>query len=166
MSTHLRSAAILLLGLVAACGKSRQREGGGGGGGAGGGGAPRALIADATKFYDSYAQALREGKREQIANFYHPQGARIVLSGQSQHMTRAGLDSVYRGSAWSVPTFFTFDSLNFDSLNARQVLVTGHFRMQRGAGADTLRAIYAALLQAVDSTYGIRFEHETPIPRK
>jgi hypothetical protein len=165
MSMHLRRAAILLLGLVAACGKSRQGGGGGGGGGAGGG-APRALIADATTFYDAYAQALREGKREQIASFYHPQGARIVLNGQSQHMTRAGLDSVYRASAWTVPTFFAFDSLKFDSLNARQVLVTGHFRMQRGAGADTLRAIYAALVQAVDSTFGIRFEHETPIPRK
>jgi len=115
-------------------------------------------------FYDNYGEALRAHRRESLAQYYSPAGALVVFNGQPRRLSKAALDSLYRGP-WQGPAFFAWDSLSFDSLDPGEVLVTGHFRWQSTATSDTSRFVYAAILQAVDSGLAIRFEHETSAPR-
>lgn len=64
-------------------------------------------------------------------------------------------------AAGKVRRSLTGDNLEFDSLDAPHVLVTGFFRWQGVGAPDTSRYIYASVLEAVDSGFVIRFEHET-----
>jgi len=128
-------------------------------------GPPADLVASAGRFFDAYGTAVREGRTEALANFYAPAGAIRVLDGQRKRLTRSALDSVYR-SGWQAPAFFAWESLEYDSLDTEQVLVTGFFRWQARGAPDTSRYTYAALLQTVDSGLVIRFEHETAIGRR
>ncbi|HUQ83909.1 MAG TPA: hypothetical protein VM076_22355 [Gemmatimonadaceae bacterium] len=125
-------------------------------------GPPANLVASATRFFDAYGKAVREGRADAVAGFYASTGAIRVLNGQRQRLTRAALDSSYRGG-WQGPAYFAWESLEFDSLDAERVVVTGYFRWQARGAADTSRFTYAALLQAADSGLAIRFEHETAI---
>jgi hypothetical protein len=125
-------------------------------------GPPADLVASAGRFFDAYGEAVREGRTDALAKFYAPSGVVRVLDGQRKLLTRSALDSVYR-SGWQAPAFFAWESLEYDSLDSRQVLVTGFFRWQARGTPDTSRYTYAALLQAVDSGLVIRFEHETAI---
>ena len=125
-------------------------------------GPPGDLVASATRFFDAYGNAVREGRSDALAGFYVPSGAVRVLNGQRQRLTRSALDSMYRGG-WQAPGYFAWENLEFDSLDAERVIVTGFFRWQTRGSADTSRYTYAALLQTADSGLAIRFEHETAI---
>lgn len=125
---------------------------------------PGDLVASATRVFEAYGDAVRGGRPETLARFYAPSGVVRVLDGQRQRMTRAGIDSMYR-DGWQAPAFFTWEDLQFDSVDAQQVLVTGFFRWQARTTPDTNRYAYAALLQAADSGLFIRFEHETAVGR-
>lgn len=128
-------------------------------------GPPADLVASATRFFEAYGDALRAGRKEALAQFYEPSGTLRVLDGRQQRLSRSALDSVYRGG-WQGPAFFAWENLEFDSLDARHVLVTGFFRWQARGIPDTSRYIYAALLQAGDSGLFLRFEHETAVGRR
>ena len=128
-------------------------------------GPPADLVASARRFFDAYGDAVRAGRKEALAQFYAPSGAVRVLDGRRQRLTRAALDSIYRGG-WQGPASFAWESLEFDSLDTDRVLVTGFFLWQARGASDTSRYTYAALLQAVDSGLVIRFEHETAVGRR
>jgi hypothetical protein len=128
-------------------------------------GPPRDLVASATRFFDAYGKAVREGRSDALAGFYAPSGAVRVLNGHRQRLTRSALDSMYRGG-WQAPAHFAWENLEFDSLDAERVVVTGFFRWQARGASDTSRFTYAALLQAADSGLAIRFEHETAVPAR
>ncbi len=124
---------------------------------------PGDLKAQAATLFEAYARAITTPHRDSIARFYHPEGALRVINGATLRLSRAALDSSYRGP-WSAPTYFTFDSLAFDSIAPGQVIVTGEFRWQSKGQPDTARYLYAGLLEAVGSGLFIRFEHETAKP--
>ena len=128
-----------------------------------GDGPPANLKASAERLYTQYEAALKAQRRESIAGFYHVDGAVRVVNGVTSRMSRSQLDSIYRTS-WVPPAFFAWEPLSYDSLDAGTVLVTGGFRWTRAGAADTMRYLYAAVLQAVDSGMAIRFEHETIRP--
>jgi hypothetical protein len=121
--------------------------------------------ADARAFYERYAAALKAHRRETLASFYSPHGALIVINGARYRLTNRGIDSVYRGAGWQGPLFFAWDSLAFEVLSQRQVLVTGGFGWLRAGSADTSRYIYLSILDATPSGLKIRVEHETDRPR-
>lgn len=124
---------------------------------------PGDLKASAAALYQAYGEALMTPRRAAIAGFYHYDGALRVINGVPRRVSRAVLDSIYRGP-WSPPTFFTWEGLEFDSVGPGRVIVTGGFRWQGSGRRDTSRYIYTALLEAVDSGLAIRFEHETLRP--
>jgi hypothetical protein len=121
------------------------------------------LLRSAAQFYDAYVQDVRAHRREKLAQYYHASGALIVLAGQRRQLSRAAIDSFYRG-VWQGPTYFAWDTLAFDSLSSQLVLVTGRFRWLAPGARDTTRYVYAAILEAVDSGFALRLEHETPAP--
>jgi hypothetical protein len=126
-------------------------------------GPPANLKASAEQLYIQYEAALKAQRRESLAGFYHVDGAVRVINGTTSRMSRSQLDSVYRTS-WVPPAFFAWEQLSYDSLDPGTVLVTGGFRWTRAGAVDTMRYLYAAVLQAVDSGIAIRFEHETIRP--
>jgi hypothetical protein len=128
-------------------------------------GPPGDLVASATRFFDAYGNAVRAGRSDALAGFYAPSGAIRVLNGQRERLTRSAIDSMYRGG-WQAPAYFAWENLEYDSLDAERVVVTGFFRWQARGAADTSRFTYAALLQAADSGLAIRFEHETATPAR
>lgn len=121
------------------------------------------LKAEAAAHYEGYGQALANGQRTAIADFYHPEGALIVFNGDPQRQSRDVLRRRYEG-AWTPPAWFAWEDLAFDSLAPDKVLVTGGFRWHSAGESDTTRFIYAAILVASDSGMGIVFEHETLRP--
>ena len=121
------------------------------------------LRASAADLYEAYGSALSTPRREEIAGFYHADGALIVFNGEARRQTQAELRTRYERS-WSPPTFFAWDGLRFDSTGPGEVLVTGGFRWQSTGQRDTVPFIYAALLVAEDSSLAIVFEHETIRP--
>ena len=125
---------------------------------------PRGLKAAAAAHFEAYGQALAKAQRSAIANFYHFNGALIVLNGAPRRRSRSELRERYEGE-WSPPAYFAWETLAFDSLAPGQVIVTGGFRWQTTGQPDTARYIYAAVLVATDSGLGIVFEHETLRPR-
>jgi hypothetical protein len=117
----------------------------------------------ARSFYDVYESALKAHRRDTLAQFYHPDGAIVVLNGSRMHATHAGIDSVYRGG-WQGPRFFAFDSLRFQPLGAQHVLVTGGFRWLASQSSDTSHYIYLSILERSPNGLRIRVEHETKRP--
>lgn len=127
--------------------------------------APAAGIRDAAaRLFTAYGLAIATPRLGEIAQFYDTGPVLRVINGTTRRTTRAALDSVYR-FRWQAPTFFQFDSLAYDSISPRQVLVTGRFRWQSAGSMDTVPFLYAALVEAVGGEMVIRFEHETEIPR-
>lgn len=126
-------------------------------------GPPADLQAGAAALYEAYGSALATPRREDIAGFYHPDGALVVFNGVARRFTQAELQNKYQRS-WSPPAFFAWDGLRFDSIGPGEVLVTGGFRWQSTGQRDTVPYIYAALLVPVDSGMAIVFEHETLRP--
>jgi len=123
------------------------------------------LLQNATALYQHYGADIAHGRADSLSRYYHPSGALIVRDGHSRRLSRAGIDSMYGGD-WTPPTYFAWDSLAFDSVAPREVLATGGFYWHVRGQPDTLRFIYAALLQRVDSAMAIRFEHETLRPSR
>jgi hypothetical protein len=128
-------------------------------------GPPADLKASAQEFFAQYEAAIKAPRREAIAGFYHIEGAIRVLNGTTSRLSRPQLDSEYR-TAWTPPAFFAWEELSYDSLDPGTVIVTGGFRWARLGTTDTLRYLYAAVVQAVDSGMAIRFEHETLRPSR
>ncbi len=119
--------------------------------------------ADARAFYRQYEHALKAHRGDTLAQFYHPDGALLVLNGTRIRQTHAGIDSVYR-SSWRGPVFFAFDSLHFEPLNSAQVLVTGRFRWLNAQSPDTGNYAYLSILDRTAAGLRIRVEHETQLP--
>ena len=117
----------------------------------------------AREFYQRYEASLKAHRGDTIAQFYHSDGALIILNGVREHQTNAGLDSIYR-LQWRGPVFFAFDSLRFEPLGAERVLVTGGFRWLRSQAQDTGRFAYLSVLERTQSGLKIRVEHETRLP--
>lgn len=126
-------------------------------------GRPADLRASAAALYEAYGSALSMPRREEIAGFYHADGALIVFNGKARRQSQAELRTRYERS-WSPPAFFAWDGLSFDSIGPGEVLVTGGFKWQGMGRRDTVPYIYAALLVAEDSGLAIVFEHETLRP--
>lgn len=72
-------------------------------------GPPRHLVQSAIEFYEAYGRDLRAHNRGKLAQYYDPNGAVIILTGQRRLFSRAALDTVYRGP-WPAPAFFDWDS--------------------------------------------------------
>ena len=120
-------------------------------------------LSTARAMYESYAAALRRHRRDELASFYHPDGATIVFDGVRRVSTHAAIASRYRGD-WQGPAFFAFDSLHFQPLDASHVLVTGGFRWLSAQSTDTTPYVYLAMLENTAAGQKIRIEHETRRP--
>jgi hypothetical protein len=126
-------------------------------------GPPRDLRASSAELYQRYGMAISAARRDDLADFYVPTGVIRILNGERRELTRAQLDSAYRGP-WNPPEYFDWEDLTYDSIGVGQVVVTGGFRWKSHGGSDTVRFLYAALLEAVDSGMTIRVEVETTRP--
>jgi hypothetical protein len=126
-------------------------------------GPPPDLKASSAELFQQYGAAISAPRREALARFYHHQGAVRVLNGARSALTPTELDSIYRGP-WIPPEYFAWDALAYDSLGPGLVVVTGGFRWKARDRPDTVRYLYTALLEAVDSGMVIRFEQETVRP--
>ena len=115
------------------------------------------------EFFSRYEAAIKAHRREQLAGFYRPDRATVIINGARMSMTNAGIDSFYRGQ-WQGPVFFAFDSLRFEPLNATQWLATGGFRWLPPESGDTGHYIYLSILDRTSSGLKIRTEHETARP--
>lgn len=129
-------------------------------------GPPADLKASSAELFQQYGAAISLPRREALAGFYHYAGALRVFNGERRALTRAELDSIYRGP-WEPPEYFAWEQLTYDSIAPGFVIVTGAFRWKARGVPDTVRFLYTALLEAVDSGMTIRFEEETlrPPPR-
>ena len=120
--------------------------------------------AEVRAFYTAYEAALKAHRRDTLAQFYHPDGATVVLNGGRMELTFAGVDSLYRGQ-WQGPAFFAFDSLHVQPLGPSSVLVTGGFKWLPPESRDTGQYIYLSILERTAEGHRIRVEHETLRPR-
>jgi hypothetical protein len=113
--------------------------------------------------YEAYGAALRSHRRDELARFYHPEGATIVFDGVRRVSSLAEIDRRYR-ERWQGPVFFAFDSLRFEPLGPAHVTVTGGFRWVSQQSADTAKFIYLSILEKTSAGLRIRVEHETRLP--
>lgn len=114
--------------------------------------------------YRAYGDAIAKGRRADIANFYSPQGALVIVDGVGRESSRAELDARYKDPRWVPPAFFQWDSLSYRPLGGQLVLVTGSFVWVSAAKSDTLHYLYTSIVAAGGKGRGITFEQETRRP--
>lgn len=127
--------------------------------------APRPdLRAEAAELFRRYGLAIATPTRGTIADAYASAGAVRVINGARRVQTRAQLDSSYRGP-WTPPEYFAWDALTYDVLGPASVAVSGGFFWKAQGRADTMRYLYAAVLEREPTgRLAIRVEVETMAP--
>ena len=95
-------------------------------------------------FYDSYAEDLRQHRREAIANRYDTRGVFFLGNGKKVRRSFEEVKDRYL-TKWSGPKSFEWKDLTFEVLSSDAAVVLGRFDWQTAAG-ETLSFSYTGVL--------------------
>jgi hypothetical protein len=125
--------------------------------------ADSAIVADARAFMEGYANDLRTGDREAIAQRHHRGGATIIFNGERRFAPWEEIRAQY-ADGWTPPAAFEFRDLVYEPAGADGVVVHGEFYWTVAAGTAPERFTYTSLLLRQDGRLRIRLEVETYHP--
>lgn len=123
---------------------------------------PAPIETEARDFMDDYADDLRSGRRESIADRYDRRGAYRVGEGHKTLETMESIRSNYL-SRWAPPASFAWRDLSFEPLGADAIVVTGFFDWGTAPGKK-LAFSYTGLLVRQNGELRIRLEDESADP--
>lgn len=117
-----------------------------------------ALIAEAQRFMDGYADALRRGDPEEIVAHYDRDGVHEVRPASKRFTAHDALLPRYR--ARSTPAFFEWRDLSYEVLAPDKVLVVGLFAWAQSRADEPQLQSYVAVLRRQDGRLRVRLEAE------
>lgn len=123
---------------------------------------PAPIETEARGFMDDYADDLRSGRRQALANRYDKRGAYRVGEGRKILETMESIRSNYM-SKWAAPASFAWRDLSFEPLGADAIVVTGFFDWGTAAGKKLVFS-YTGLLVRQKGELRIRLEDESADP--
>lgn len=115
-------------------------------------------------FYEEYADDLREGRREAIANRYDRRGAYLMGNGSKSLQTFEQIRERYM-TKWSAPVSFEWHDLSVEVISKDAAVVLARFEWATSAG-KILNFSYTGLLVKQDGKWRIRVEDESMAPPK
>ena len=110
-------------------------------------------------FYDSYAEDLRLGRREAIADRYDARGYYSVGNGAKTLVSFEDAKKRYM-TRWTMPKAFDWKDLSFEILSPVTAAVVGQFDYQAGSGEKATFS-YSAVLNKQAGRWRIRIEDES-----
>lgn len=113
-------------------------------------------------FYDAYAEDLRQGRREAIANRYDRRGYYRVGNGGKTFVSFEDSKNRYL-NRWTPPKSFAWKDLSFEILSKDAAAVVGLFDWQAATGEKATLS-YTALLVKQPDGWRIRVEDESISP--
>ena len=111
------------------------------------------------QFYDSYAEDLRQQRREEIANRYDQRGFFSIGNGRKELVAFEANKSRYLKD-WTGPKAFEWRDLSFEVLSPTAASVVGLGDWTAASGQKTVIA-YSALLTKQAGQWRIRVEDES-----
>lgn len=111
------------------------------------------------EFYDSYAEDLRQHRREAIADRYDMRGVFILGNGRKTLHSFEETKKHYQ-SEWVGPKSFEWKDISIEVLSPDAAVVLGRFNWQVDAG-ETLTFSYTGLLIKRSGKWRIRVEDES-----
>lgn len=115
-------------------------------------------------FYDSYAEDLRQGRREGIANRYDRRGAYLMGNGSKRLQTFEQIKDLYL-TKWSGPKSFAWKDLSVEVISKNVVAVLGKFEWVTTSG-QSMNFSYTGVLIKQKGEWRIRIEDESMAPPK
>jgi hypothetical protein len=116
------------------------------------------------EFFDSYAEDLRQHRREAIANRYDPRGYFRMGNGSKTLVSFDDVKNRYL-TKWTGPKSFEWKDISIEVLSPEAAVVVGLFDWQRDAG-DKVTFSYTGLLIKHSGKWRIRLEDESGAPPK
>jgi ketosteroid isomerase-like protein len=114
------------------------------------------------EFYDSYAEDLRQHRREAIAERYDPRG--VFFLGHGVKTLRSFEETKNRYlTKWAGPKSFEWKDISVEVLSPHAAVVVGLFDWQVDTG-QTLTYSYTGLLVKQSGRWRIRVEDESARP--
>lgn len=110
-------------------------------------------------FFDSYAEDLRNHRREAIAERYDRRGAYFLGNSKKEFSSFETIKERYL-TKWSGPKSFEWKDLSFEILSPSVVAVLGRFEWQTAEG-KTFSFSYTGILTKLDGRWRIRVEDES-----
>lgn len=117
-----------------------------------------ALIAEAQRFMDGYADALRRGDPEEIVAHYDRDGVHEVRPASKRFTAHDALLPRYRDR--NTPAFFEWRDLSYEVLAPDKVLVVGMFAWAQSRADEPQLQSYVAVLRRQDGRLRVRLEAE------
>ena len=114
--------------------------------------------------YDTYAEDLRQQRREAIVDRYDRRGAYLMGNGSKRFQTFEQIKDVYM-TEWSGPKSFEWKDLSVEVLSKDSAAVTARFEWTTAAG-QVLNFSYTGVLVRQDGKWRIRVEDESTTPPK
>jgi hypothetical protein len=111
------------------------------------------------KFFESYAEDLRQHRREAIADRYDRRGTFFMGQGQKELTAFDSVKSRYL-TKWKGPKAFEWKELSFEMLSPEIAAVLGKFEWQTADG-KVLNFSYTGVLVKRDGHWRIRVEDES-----
>lgn len=115
-------------------------------------------------FYDSYAEDLRQHRREGIANRYDRRGVYLMGNGSKTLRTFEQVKERYL-TKWSGPKSFAWKDLSVEIISTNAVAVLGKFEWVAASG-QKFDFSYTGLLIKHKGEWLIRIEDESMAPPK
>jgi hypothetical protein len=113
-------------------------------------------------FFDSYAEHLRQHRREAIANSYDSRGYYRLGNGEKTLVSFEDAKTHYL-TKWTGPRSFEWKDLSIEILSPDTAVVVGLFEWQTASGQ--MRSFsYTGLLIKHSGRWRIRVEDESPLP--
>jgi len=114
------------------------------------------------EFFDSYAEDLRQHRREAIANRYDARGYFRMGNGSKRLVSFADTKERYL-TRWTGPKSFEWKDLSIEVLSSDAAVVTGLFDLESAAGQKATFS-YTGLLIKQTGKWRIRVEDESVVP--
>jgi hypothetical protein len=115
-------------------------------------------------FYDSYAEDLRQERREGIANRYDRRGAYLMGNGSKRLQTFEQIRERYL-TKWSGPKSFSWKDLSVEVISKNVVAVLGKFEWATKTG-QSMNFSYTGVLIKHKGEWRIRIEDESMAPSR
>lgn len=114
------------------------------------------------EFFESYAEDLRQHRREAIANRYHSRGYFRMGNGNKRLVSFEDTRRRYL-TTWNGPKFFEWKDLSIEVLSSNNAVVVGLFDIQATTG-EKLTFSYTGVLVKDSGQWRIRVEDESLSP--
>lgn len=111
-------------------------------------------------FYDSYANDLREHRRDAIGERYDRRGVWFLGNGAKRHVSFEDNKKSY-ATKWNGPKRFDWKDLSFEMIDANSAVAIGKFEWQGERDEKPLTCSYTGLLHRTNGRWRIRVEDES-----